>query len=613
MGLAVVARAGFRRTVNPLSSETRMNADLPEHLGHSSPSHAPPVPASWSWKIRVAEWRSALGVLAVLVFFGGPLLMLLAGAWRSAPPGQGGSWTAAAWWVVGQDGGVLRALGNSLILCLNNLLVALPLAAVLAFVAQRTDCSGRRWITPAMLIMFAMPSLFYAMGYSLLANPYTGLLNVLANKAGFSPGWRVNIESWSGLALVNTFRCVAFIYLFLLGPFRALAVEQEEASMVAGRGPVATFLRVSLPALLPALAGAAIFAIIGGLEVFDLALIIGVPANVPVLAVRIFDWLGGTTPPNYGAATVLSSLLVLVVGGLILVQRKLLGRRSFVSITGKAVQHKVIALGRWRPVAGAVVWGYLVVAQLLPIGALVYASFQPFPGVVGALSVKHYAAVWASPEIHQALGNTLLLAAVTGAITALAGLLIAELERQVRPGAARLVRVLGMAPLAMPGVVMALAITWAYVATPGLRGLYGTLWMMLIALVVSLMPLAIQMGQASLAQISPQLSEAARVAGAGPARSWLLVVLRLSLPGFLVGWFLAAVAVCGSLDIPLLLGGPGLSTLATTIYTLNIRGQVGMACALLCLLLLLILMSALLFALVRHARRFVVKGKEGMS
>lgn len=556
--------------------------------------------SSRRWRWSRERWLAGWGVLALLIFYGGPLLMLMVGAWRSAPPGQGGVWTTAAWTLVLQDARLLQALGNSLLISLLNLLLAVPLAAALAFISQRTDCPGRHWITPAMLLMFAMPSLFYAMGFALLANPYTGLLNALAQALGWPV--RVNIETWTGLALTNTFRCVAFSYLFMLGPFRALSVDQEEASMVCGRGTLSTFARVSLPALMPALGGAAIFAIIGGLEVFDLALIIGVPAGVPVLAVRIFDLLSNSAAPQYGAASVLSLGLVLVVGALVLVQARLAGRRGFVSIAGKAAAHRPIGLGRGRWVVALLVWGYLWMAQVLPIGALVFSSFQPFPGVFGALSLRHYTALLASPEIFDALGNTLMLALGTGVVTALVGLLIAELERSLSGPLARGVRFLAMVPMAMPGVVTALAITWAYVSLPGLRALYGTFWMMLLALVVAMTPLAVQMGQAALAQISPQLQEAAQVSGASLLRAWLRITLRLSLPSFAVSAYLAAVAVCGSLDIPLILGGPGLNTLSTTIYTLNARGQVGQACALLCLLFLLIVIPALVAAGVRHWR-----------
>lgn len=546
------------------------------------------------------RWRPGLGawvLLAALVFYGSPLLSLLVASVRSAPLGQAGHWTLAAWGAVAADARLGTTALNALALSALNLLVALPVAAALAALAVRSNLPGRGAVTPLMLVMFSLPSLFYALGFELLANPYTGLLNSLLGTPA------LNIESFTGLALVNGFRCIAFTYLFLLGPVRAMATEQEEASRVSGRGALASFWRIGLPGLTPALAGAAIFAFIGGLEVFDLALIIGVPAGIPVLAVEIFDWLNAPLP-RYGEAAVVALGMVLVLGLGLWLQARMVGRRSFVSIAAKAAAPRPLALGRWRWPLAALVWSYLALAQLLPMLALLVSSFQPFPGVVGAFSTRHYQAVLASPEVRSALFNTLGLACGTGLLTSTLGLLLAQFERGLAPRAGHLLRFLAMLPLAMPGVVVALALSWAYVGVPGLRALYGSFAMMVIALVVALTPLALQIGQASLAQLSPQLYGAARVSGAAPWRAWRDTSLRLCLPGFLVGWYLALIAVCGSLDIPLLLGGPGLETLSTTIFTYNARGQLGQAAALLCLLLLLILLPAPLLAAGRPLRRW---------
>ncbi|MDR2689593.1 MAG: hypothetical protein LBB76_07515, partial [Azoarcus sp.] len=107
------------------------------------------------------------------------------------------------------------------------------------------------------------------------------------------------------------------------------------------------------------------------------------------------------------------------------------------------------------------------------------------------------------------------------------------------------------------------------------------------------------------------LSEAAHVSGASPARAWAQVVFRLVLPSFLVSGYLAAVAISGSLDIPLLLGGPGLNTLSTTVYTLNTRGQVGVASALLILLCLFILAPGIVAAALRGTRRGANSSERG--
>lgn len=544
-----------------------------------------------------------LFLAGVAVFYVWPLVMLVVGAFSTAAPGDAGEWSLAALGTTFASAGTRTAIGNSVLLAASVTTLSVTLAFALAFLSQRSDLPGRRFITPAMVLIFAVPALFYVMGYSLLANPYTGLLNRLIALLPGAPAALLDIESWAGLITVMVFRSTALLYLFLLGPMRALNAEQEEASLVAGVPPFGTFLRISLPSLLPALGGAVLLGLIGGLEAFESVLIIGQPAGIDVIALRVFDYLNGSAPPDYAAASMLAVMLVLVVALLTWTQFKVCGRRGFVSIGGKARATRLVPLRRWRrPLAGLVAL-YLAAALALPIAALVFSSFQPFPGVYGKLTLAHYGAVFARGDVIDAIGNTLALATGVGVATMVFGIAAAHIGRHLAPLPAGLLRFCTLIPIAMPGLVTALAVTWAYVSIPGLRALYGTLWLMAIALMVSLTPLAAQIGQAVTAQIGRELVEAARVAGRGPVHSFFDIVLRLSLPGFLAGWFLTAVAVCGSLDIPLLLGGAGLDTVATQIYKLQQFGRFGESSALLVSLVGALLLSAVAFLLARRLAR----------
>lgn len=581
-------------------------------ISHSAPPSQPspvqpvaPAPARalfWAGRtLRLARRHAPLLLFlgGVTVFFVWPLAMLAVGAFRTAPPGAAGDWSLAALSVFA-SAATRQAIANSVLLAASVTALAVALAAVLAFLGQRSDLPGRRWITPAMLLIFAVPSLFYAMGYSLLANPYTGLLNRLATLATGAPAPLFNIESWAGLITVMVFRATALLYLFLLGPIRALNAEQEEASLAAGVPPLGTFFKISLPSLLPALGGAVLLGLIGGLEAFESVLILGQPAGIGVIALRIFDYLNGSAPPAYASASMLAVMLVGVVALLTWTQFKVCGRRGFVSIGGKARAARLVPLRHWRWPLAALAALYLLAALALPVGALVFSSFQPFPGVYGKLTLAHYSAVFARGDVLDAIGNTLVLAGTVGMATMVFGIATAHIGRQLAPLPAGVLRFCTLIPIAMPGLVTALAVTWAYAGVPGLRGLYGTLWLMAIALVVALTPLASQIGQAATAQIGQELVEAARVAGRGALRGFADIVLRLALPGFLAGWFLTAVAVCGSLDIPLLLGGPGLSTVATQIYSLQQFGRFGEASALLVALVGVLLLAGAAFLLARR-------------
>lgn len=531
--------------------------------------------------VRFAPLFAALFVLLVW-----PLFMLAVGSFRTAAPGFPGQWTLEAWATAFRGAGTGEAIRNSLAISFITTLAATTLAAGLAFLSERTDAPLRRWITPALVVMFATPGLFYAVGYALLGNAYTGLLNraiQIVTGTGWAP---IDLETWPGLLSVMVLKKVSVIYLFLIGPFRALDPTHDEASLVAGAGPFATFLRIDLPILAPALTGAILLGVVTGLQAFDMIVILGWPLDIQVITTKIFEFVNLSAQPDYARASVLSLTLLGVIAVLSLIQAKVLGSRSFFTVSGKSRETRRLPLGRARPLFGALIGAYLVAAAALPIGAVAFSSVQPFPGVYENLSLRNYAYVLQIPRILDSLWNTLVLALSVGLGAMVLAVLAVQAGRSGGKRAAEVIRFTTLIPLAMPGVVTALAIAWAFVSTPGLQQLYGTIQLVGLAMVACVIPFAMQAASAAIAQISPELQEAARISGASGARALFDVVLRLIAPSFLVGWFMAAILVSGNLDVPLLLNAPGAQPIAAVIYDLNSRGDFSIACALLILVLL---------------------------
>ncbi|MDR2689839.1 MAG: iron ABC transporter permease [Azoarcus sp.] len=515
-----------------------------------------------------------------------PVIMLIAGSFRSAAPGFDGEWTLAAWGSTFDSPGTGQAMSNSLFLSLVTTLLSTLIAAGLAFLSERTDMPLRRAITPCLMLMFATPALFYALGYALLGNAYTGSANSLLRTLFGVAAARLDVETWTGLITVMVLKKASIIYLFLIGPFRALDSSHNDASLVSGVGQFGSFFRIDLPTLTPALTGAILLGIVAGLQAFDMVLILGWPQDIDVIATRIMSFINGSAPPDYARASVLSIVLLAVVAILCIVQSRLLGKRSFVTVAGKRNSQRRVRLGRARwPLAAAVAF-YLLLAVILPIGSVVFSSFQPFPGIYEGFSLRHYRSIFALPRMTDAIRVTFSIALIAGFAAMLFAVAVAQLGRALPPRRAAALRFVSLIPLAMPGVVTALAISWAVVSMPGLKQLYGTFWLVTLALVVVVVPFAIQVANAATAQISPELQEAARIAGASAPQATMDVVLRLIAPSFLSGWFMAAIIVSGNLEVPLLLKAPGLNPIATVVYSLYSSGDFSAASALLVILLL---------------------------
>lgn len=542
-------------------------------------------PALWR-RLRPHLLLSPLYILLGILFVW-PLLMLVAGAFRTASPGNQGEWTLAAATTTFSSPGIFTAIGNSLVLTLTATVAATILAAAFAFLAERTDAPLRRWITPAMALMFATPTLFYAVGYGLLANPYSGLLNKLIQVLFATTATPINIESWGGLIAVTIFRKTAVSYLFLIGPFRALSGMHEDASLISGASPLGTFFRIDLPILAPALTGVVLLGLVSGLHAFDLPLIIGSPAKIEVISTQIYDFLTTYTPPDYGRASFLSVVLVLVVALLYWLQLKVLGRRGYTTVGGKAAAARRFRVRGWlRPTLGVAIVLYLLVAEALPIASLFFSSLQPYPGVYSNFSLLNYAHALQRPAVLDAIVTTVTLALLVGGAAMIIALAVTQAGRAVGRRTTAALRFMTLIPLALPGLVTTLAVVWAYVSVPGLRDIYGTIWLMVLAMIVVVMPLAMQQAHAASAQIAPELLEAARIAGASAGRTLIDVTGRLIAPSFFAGWYIAGVIIIGNLDVPLLLGAPGLSTIAAEVYNLNALGRFSEASALLVILML---------------------------
>ena len=136
---------------------------------------------------------------------------------------------------------------NSFLLSSEVTSLSLIIAIVFTWVVARTDTPGRRAIVPLMVLIYAMPGIFFAMGWAMLGNPRAGLLNYLVLTALPHVAPPFNTNSWTGMVFVMTLTGVPFKFLLLLGAFRAMDMSLEELSRVAGAGRVRTLLFVTLP------------------------------------------------------------------------------------------------------------------------------------------------------------------------------------------------------------------------------------------------------------------------------------------------------------------------------------------------------------------------------
>ena len=523
---------------------------------------------------RLVQWTTYL-VVAYLVL--SPLLLLVYGSVRTAPPGAEASFTLDNFRQV-LDPRYLTALVNTLILGVGTAVICAVLGTLLAWLVFRTDTPGRSWLAVLITSTFYFPSFLTAEAWAILLAPRSGILNNLARLV-FPEFEGIDIYSLWGMVWVSAISYVPFTFLFLAGPFQSMDPSLEEAAAIAGARRWRIVFSITLPLVSYAIISGALLTFILGVGLFGVPAVIGMPAQIYVLATQIYSLLE-FYPSNYQVAAALSVLLMLVTIVAVAAQRYLTGRHSYTTITGKAYRPRLVQLGRLRGLSFGICITYFAVAVLLPILALLYASLQRFyTGVLdfSQLTLHHYYEVlFVYPITGRAFVNSFILSAGGATVAVALCLLIAYIVLKSNMRGRATLETLTMLPAAVPGLVISVGLLWAYIRSP----IYGTVIILLVSYVTHYLPQGFRIVSANLIQLDNSLEESARVAGAGWLRNLKDVVLPLIRPALISGWLLLFVAFFRELSSAVLLYTHGNEVLSVAIWDLHQNGNLGMLSAL---------------------------------
>ena len=434
-----------------------------------------------------------------------------------------------------------------------------------------------------------------------------GPLNLVGHQVLGGEWPSLNIESWPGLIFVAILKSTAAGFFLLIGPFSAFNRSAEEAALVSGASRLAVFFRIHIPMLAPAYVGSLILGFVVALEYFDLPLVLGVPAGIRVFSTRIFEYMNNFTVPKYAEASALSMLVVLVLIICLVIQAKIMGRRQFVTVTGKNQTTTPWQLGGWRWIIDASIVAYALLALALPWAQLVVSSFQPFLGVYGQITLSNYQSLLESDRTMDALRTTLVLTFVGGFSAMALALLISYAGRRSGRFVSGYLRFATWLPWTVPGPTLALGLLWAFMSVGPLAGLYGSLTLLILGIIVAVTPIAMRAADPAIGQLGPELEEAAWVSGASRSRTFLVIVSRLVAPSFFAGWILAGVLASGNLAVPLLLASVENRTVSVLTYQLYSSGHGTEAAAMFTLVVALIGVVAVAAKLIQFGAARLLK------
>jgi iron(III) transport system permease protein len=386
--------------------------------------------------------------------------------------------------------------------------------------------------------MFFVPTLPWILSWILLISPRSGLLN-LALAPILPAGFHFNAYSYEALVILGAMASVPILFLLLYPSFPNMDPSLEEAAQMSGANRLTLLRRVTLPLLAPSILAAAALSLVVGMESFEVEQLLGTPAGIFVFTTRIYDLLYFRETPQFGAASALSMVLLIFTLGLLLAQRRILGGRSFVTVTGKGFRSRRVDLGRWRWPTFAIAAAYLLISGILPFVILLLNSLMQVSGFIDLqmLTTRGWAKALSSPQLVTSIQNTVVVGLLTATLGVMVAALAAYTVARLRWKGRTLMDTMPWLPIAIPGMVLALGFLWAFVGLP----IYKTLWVLVLAFLI-----------------------------------WRPILQ----PALFAAWIYIFVIAVRTLDSALLLSGPGSEVLSVSIFQQASRGDNVVASAL---------------------------------
>ena len=412
-----------------------------------------------------------------------PLLLLVINSFDARPDWFAGEreWGLTHWWDAWSTPGLVSSLGNSIMIWAFVVGISFPIAVGVSWVLARTNIPFSRSLELLFWVSFMMPGIATTIAWITLLDPDIGLINIGLEKLPFINDSPFNIFSVPGIVWAHLMANSISIKVILLTPaFRKMDTTMEEMS---GASSIIAMMRLTLPHMISPMTLVFGLQLLHFFQSFETELLLGAPFGFYVHSTRIFVLLQQF---NFGVATVLASLTLLVIAVIILVQRWIIQRHRYTTITGN-FKLGLIDLGPWRLPAFGII-GFLTV--LLTIGPAISLLFGSFMAVVGyfdltpTYTLDHWQSVLTSNLFLRAMRTTLILAVTAAILSPFLFSLIAYILVRTRWMGRWALNLIIWGSSAIPGILFSLGLLWLILGTPVLSVLYGTIYVLLLVVVV---------------------------------------------------------------------------------------------------------------------------------
>jgi iron(III) transport system permease protein len=469
----------------------------------------------------------------------------------------------------------LTAIWNTVVISFWVGVIAVVVGGLLAWLVSRTDLPWKKTIRALVMASFVTPPFLGAFAWTLLAGPNAGMLNQMFRSVIGTEAALFNVYTMQGLIFVMALYSFPYAFSLVANVCDLISSDLEDAAVILGAKKIRTAWTITLPLALPALVSGFIIAFLHSLSLFGAPAILGLPAGIHTITTQI--WTFFHYPPRLDLAAAFSIPLLLATMLLIGLQKRILGRRGFSTVGGKGGQRRLVKLGWGRLPVLALVLGLLALSVFLPYWILLKAAFSKawaMPLDWGNFTWNNFNfALFQYSDTRAAIVNTFKLGVLTATVGTLLATLIAYItNRNVFPGA-RYLSFFALAPLVIPGIVLAVGLFIVYAQPPVV--LYGTIWILFVAYLTKEMPVGFSQAESTFKSIHTELEDASRIIGANRLTSLKDITAPLAKSGLIAAWCFIFIGVIRELSVSILLFAPSSKVVSVVIFDLKEEGQIG--------------------------------------
>ena len=469
-----------------------------------------------------------------------------------------------------------QPLSHTMRVALGVIVISLSLGSVLAWLVSRSNMFGKKWFATALIVPYMLPAWTFAMAWTtIFKNRSTGGQQGWLESLGIEPAdWMAYGEL--PIIIILSLNYIPFVILLLGNALRSFDTQLEDSARILGAKSRTITFKIIMPLMLPALMSACVLIFAKVLGEFGVSYILGLPVNYEVLSTSLYRSIESR---QTGVAAVLAGAIMFFGIISLLIDATLLKEaRKFVTVGSKGVMHRTNDLGKWRMPATLLAGGVFVISVVMPMLVLFLSTIMKVPGNfsfsnftldywigTGLETIAESNGILISSNLWSAVWNTLWIVGIASVCSGILGLLVGYVvvRSPLRP-LGSLLRQITFFPYLVPGVAFAAAYLSLFAIPRGpMPALYGTVTLLILALIADEMPYASRAGISAMMQLGKDPEEAAQMAGAGWFTRMRQIVMPIQKGSLVTGILLPFISGINGLSLFVILAVPSTDVLTT--------------------------------------------------